>query len=133
MPATPAAGTPGTPPKGRAPGRGGEWQLDTAEKKRILQAGSDGVDTDAQAVETTKLSLLLKVLEGESSESLDAQLSFLHDRALPDLGGNIKCGNSLIGPDFYNGHQITIFDDEEKYRINVLDWHGKDGFAEVMK
>ena len=24
-----------------------------------------------------------------------------HERALPDLGDNIKCGNSLIGPDFY--------------------------------
>ena len=34
----------------------------------------------------TKLTLLLKVLEGETSETLDAQLSFLHERALPDLG-----------------------------------------------
>ena len=33
----------------------------------------------------TKLCLLLKVLEGETAESLDAQLSFLHERALPDL------------------------------------------------
>ena len=24
-----------------------------------------------------------------------------HERALPDLGDNIKCGNSLIAPDFF--------------------------------
>ena len=40
-------------------GRAGEWQLTTAEKKRILLANIYGVDIDAQAVETTKLSLLL--------------------------------------------------------------------------
>jgi type I restriction-modification system DNA methylase subunit len=47
-------------------GRGGEWCLTTAEKKRILLKSIYGVDIDAQAVETTKLSLLLKVLEGET-------------------------------------------------------------------
>ncbi len=105
-------------------GRTGEWHLSTAEKKRILQANIYGVDIDAQAVETTKLSLLLKVLEGETSESIDAQLSFLHERALPDLAANIKCGNSLIGPDFYDDHQLGLegLDDEERYRINVFDW-----------
>ena len=58
-----------------------------------------GVDIDPQAVEVTKLSLLLKVLEGETGQTLDAASSrFFHERALPDLGDNIKCGNSLIGP-----------------------------------
>jgi len=42
----------------------------------------------------------LLVLEGESGETISNQLRFLHERALPDLDGNIKCGNSLIGPDF---------------------------------
>jgi hypothetical protein len=30
------------------------------------------------------------------------EMKFFHERALPDLGDN-KCGNSLIGPDFYDG------------------------------
>ena len=108
-------------------GRGGEWRLTTAEKKRILQSCIFGVDIDAQAVETTKLSLLLKVLEGETSESIDAQLSFLRERALPDLSANIKCGNSLIGPDFYDDQQLGLagLDDEERYRINVFDWEAE--------
>jgi type II restriction/modification system DNA methylase subunit YeeA len=39
------------------------WQLTTAERKRILTANLYGVDIDTQAVEVTKLSLLLKVLD----------------------------------------------------------------------
>jgi len=86
-----------------------------------------GVDIDAQAVETTKLSLLLKVLEDETAETIDAQLSFLHQRALPDLAANIKCGNSLIGPDFYADAQLGLagLNDEERYRINVFDWEAE--------
>ena len=79
----------------------GEWRLTTAERKRILLNHIYGVDIDSQAVEVTKLSLLLKVLEGESPETLSGQLSCSAERVLPDLGNNIKCGNSLIGPDFY--------------------------------
>jgi hypothetical protein len=41
-----------------------EWRLTSNEKKRILLNNIYGVDIDLQAVETTKLSLLLKVLEG---------------------------------------------------------------------
>ena len=103
-------------------GPGGEWKLTTAERKRILLQNIYGVDIDAQAVETTKLSLLLKVLEGESEQTLATQLRFYHERALPDLGRNIKCGNSLIGPDFYQEQQMTLLDEEERYRINVFDW-----------
>ena len=89
------------------------------------------MDIDPQAVEVTKLSLLLKVLEGESGETLTNQLRLFHERALPDLGGNIKCGNSLIGPDFYNGQQMSLLDDEERYRINVFDWQAE--FPAVFK
>jgi hypothetical protein len=83
-------------------------------------------------VETTKLSLLLKVLEGETSESLSAQMSFLHERALPDLAANIKCGNSLIGSDFYEDQQLGLagVDDEERYRINAFDWEAE--FPEIL-
>ena len=92
-----------------------------------------GVDIDPQAVEVTKLSLLLKVLEGESGETLSNQLRIFHERALPDLDGNIKCGNSLIGPDFFNGHQLSLFGDEERWRINAFDWHDKkQGFGPIM-
>jgi len=110
--------------------RRGAWRLATSERKRILLANIHGVDIDPQAVEVTKLSLLLRVLEGESAETLGKQFNLFHERALPDLDGNIKCGNSLIGPDFYQGRQ-TDFDQEENYRINAFDWNTE--FPDIMK
>jgi type I restriction-modification system DNA methylase subunit len=100
---------------------GGGWRLTIAERKRILLANIYGVDIDAQAVETTKLSLLLKVLEGETQQTLQPVLRAFQERALPDLGDNIKCGNSLIAPDFYR-QQLLPLDEEDRYRINVFDW-----------
>ena len=83
-------------------GKGGEWILTVKEKKRILLNNIYGVDIDFQAVNVTKLSLLLKVLEGESKDVIEAQQKLYRERALPDLGDNIKCGNSLIGSDIYD-------------------------------
>ncbi|MDQ6966415.1 MAG: N-6 DNA methylase, partial [Mariprofundaceae bacterium] len=100
----------------------GEWRLTTSERKRILLNNIYGVDIDAQAVEVTKLSLLLKVLENETEDTLGRQMAMFHERALPDLGHNIKCGNSLIGPDFYDQQEFSLMAEEDRYRINVFDW-----------
>lgn len=108
----------------------GEYRLTTGERKRILLNNIYGVDIDSQAVEVTKLSLLLKVLEGETDETLTNQMKFFRERALPDLGSNIKCGNSLIGPDFYDQMEMNFLDDEEKLRINVFDWQRE--FKDIM-
>jgi hypothetical protein len=89
------------------------------------------VDIDTQAVEVTKLSLLLKVLEDETSDTLNRQRVLFHERALPNLGNNIKCGNSLIGPDFYDGKQMNMLDSEEAQRVNVFDWQAE--FPEIFK
>jgi len=109
--------------------RKGHWRLRIEEKKRILTTHVFGVDIDPQAVEVTKLSLLLKVLEGETDQSLSlSQLAF-GDRALPNLTDNIKCGNSLIAPDYFTGKLFA--DPEEMKRVNPFDW--KQGFPNAMK
>jgi len=110
--------------------RNNEYKLTTAERKRILLNNIYGVDIDSQAVEVTKLSLLLKVLEGESEETLTNQMKMFNERALPDLANNIKCGNSLIGPDFYDQMEMNFLNDEEKIKINVFDWESE--FKEIM-
>ena len=104
-------------------GRGGEWRLTTAERKRILLNNIYGVDIDRQAVEVTKLSLLLKVLEGENEETISKQLTLFSERALPDLSKNIKCGNSLIGWDILEDN--PSLGQEEIERINPFDWRGE--------
>jgi len=121
--------------KGKSPrlvaAQGGGWALTTTERKRILLTHIYGVDIDSQAVEVTKLSLLLKVLEGETAQTVQREL--IQERVLPDLGDNIKCGNSLIGSDFYAQADLPEMDADAHLRINVFDWDGKDGFPEIMK
>ncbi len=106
-----------------------EGNLSTAEKKRILLNNIFGVDIDSQAVEVTKLSLLLKALEGETEGSINTSLKLFNERVLPTLDGNIQCGNSLIGSDFYNSGLFLTPKEERK--INVFDW--KEGFKTIMK
>lgn len=91
-----------------------EGSLTTAEKKRILLNNIYGVDIDVNAVEVTKLSLLLKCMERETEASIATQMSLFHERVLPTLDDNIKSGNSLIDLDYYDG-QID-FGDEKKVR-----------------
>lgn len=126
---------PETHAKGKAPklvaASGGGWALTTNERKRILLTHIYGVDIDSQAVEVTKLSLLLKVLEGETAQTVQREL--IQERVLPDLGDNIKCGNSLIASDFYAQPDLPELDTEAHLRLNVFDWDGKDGFPEIMK
>jgi len=103
-------------------------ELTTAEKKRILLNNIYGVDLDSNAVEVTKLSLLLKCMEGETKESIEAQTKLFHDRVLPTLDNNIKSGNSLIDLDFYDG-QIEFSGEERK--IKPFSW--QNNFPEVFK
>lgn len=53
-----------------------------AIRKRILLAHLYGVDRDPLAVEVTRLSLILQSAAG-----------------VPDLSGNIRCGDALLGPE----------------------------------
>lgn len=102
-------------------GEKGEYYLTINKKKEILTTHIYGVDIDSQAVEVTKLNLLLKVLEGESKQTVEADKKLFNERALPDLGSNIKAGNSLVGADIYSQGSFD-FTDEEKHRINIFDW-----------
>ncbi len=106
-----------------------DGNLTTAEKKKILLNNIFGVDIDPQAVEVSKLNLLLKAMEGETKASISRQMQMFHERVLPNLGNNIKCGNSLIAPDFYD-NQLYLFPDQIK-KINAFDW--EDGFPEVFQ
>ncbi len=108
--------------------------LTTAEKRRILLNNIYGVDLDQNAVEVSKLSLLLKMLEKESDATGRQTIMFsAGGRILPDLSGNIKWGNSLIGSDFYSGEQMTLFDDEALLKVKPFDWHSADGFPDIMR
>lgn len=103
-----------------------EGNLTTAEKKRILTNNIFGVDIDTNAVEVTKLSLLLKCMEGETDASIATQIKIWNERVLPNIDNNIKSGNSLIDTDFYDGE--LDFGDEKK--IKPFNW--QKAFPEVF-
>ncbi|MCZ2223541.1 MAG: Eco57I restriction-modification methylase domain-containing protein [Chitinophagales bacterium] len=100
--------------------------LTTIEKKRILLNNIYGVDLDSNAVEVTKLSLLLKCMEGETKETIEAQTKLFHDRVLPTLDNNIKSGNSLIDVDYYDNE----LDFGEEKKVKPFSWQKE--FPEVF-
>ena len=104
------------PPKKAAVRVNNVLLLTTEERKRILINNIFGVDIDSQAVEVAKLSLLLKVVEGET------QLGLAIQRLLPDLHNNIQCGNSLVGSDFYDPGELVNLTAAELSDINSFDW-----------
>lgn len=98
-------------------------------RKQILINNIFGVDIDSNAVEVAKLSLLLKSFEDSFNVNEYGQGSLLNEKILPSLDNNIKCGNSLIGNDFYESH--LDLDDAALYKINCFDWNSK--FRDIMK
>ena len=97
-----------------------EPRLTIEEKSQILREHIFGVDIDEQAVEVTKLSLMLKMLEGE--------FGVIPGRAiLPMLDKNIRCGNSLI-----SGSPLGLKDlfGEDFYKTKPFNW--KEEFRKIM-
>jgi len=95
-----------------------DGNLTTSEKKKILLNNIYGVDIDTNAVEVTKLSLLLKCMDGETQASIDNQMTMFKERVLPTLDENIKSGNSLIDMDYYD-NQIDF---GEERKIKPFSW-----------
>ena len=69
----------------------GRYKLPLEEKKQLLCSCVYGIDIDAHAVEVAKFSLLIKLIEDETSPSV-ADVNPI----LPDLSRNIFYGNSLV-------------------------------------
>lgn len=75
---------------------GGQWRLTFEEKRRILLQSIRGVDIDSNAVEVARFSLLLRLIEDETSEALHAYERRKREPVLPDLDPYIRHGNSLV-------------------------------------
>lgn len=97
-----------------------EARLTIHEKSEILRQHIFGVDIDEQAVEVTKLSLMLKMLEDEHG--------FIPGQALlPLLDRNIRCGNSLISDEVL---ELKKYFGDDWYKVKPFNW--KKEFKEIM-
>ncbi len=92
----------------------GMEKLPLGDKKAILTNCIYGVDIDIHAVEVSKFSLLLKLIENETEPSVMSSKPIL-----PELEDNIKCGNSLVSDEDVEGLNITS---EDLININPFDW-----------
>jgi type I restriction-modification system DNA methylase subunit len=91
------------------------WELNVFDKRKIVLDHIFGVDLDEQAVEVTRLSLMLKMLEGEHG--------IIPGRAvLPTLDHNIKCGNSLISGDVL---KLQSFFEDDWIKTKEFDWKAR--------
>ena len=96
-------------------------RLSIDEKKSILIQHIFGVDLDEQAVEVTRLSLMLKMLDGEHGVPAGRGI-------LPMLDKNIKCGNSLISGNILELHNYF---GEDWYIVKPFNWDIE--FQKIMK
>ncbi|MBI4832972.1 MAG: Eco57I restriction-modification methylase domain-containing protein [Candidatus Lindowbacteria bacterium] len=91
----------------RVDGQAGLWDVD-AIINGILSHNLYGVDLNPESVEITKLALWMHTASP--------------NKPLSSLDHNIRCGNSLVGADFYDINSPGLFTEEEKERVNAFDW-----------
>jgi hypothetical protein len=97
----------------------GEIKVTLEKRGDILRNNIFGVDIDKEATEVAIMSLYLKMLD-EGYDKGERDLFFVKGHVLPDMTDNVKCGNSLIGTDYFDG-KLEI-DMEEMKEIKPFDW-----------
>lgn len=103
----------------------GDWRLTFDEKRRILQRHIRGVDIDANAVEVAQFSLLLKLIENETREGLADYVTRRREQALPDLGGIMRAGNSLVSSVEWAAAVGTAMPEALIRKVNPFDWRAE--------
>ncbi len=83
----------------------GLYKLPLEEKKKLLCSCIYGIDVDIHAVEVAKFSLLVKLIENETSPSVIDSVPIL-----PMLDNNILYGNSLIDDAALHGRDVSDAD-----------------------
>jgi hypothetical protein len=86
-----------------------------------LQKQIFGVDIDDQAVEVTKFSLLLKLLEDVSLDEIDS-IAKKKGKILPQLENNILCGNSLVDGKYLSYRGVPALRPAELMLVKPFDW-----------
>lgn len=117
---------------------GDQWRLTFPEKRRILLAHVRGVDVDPNAADVARFSLLLKLIEDETRESLSDYVKSHGEPALPSLDGTVLSGNSLVSYDEWETAMGRMPKDLVP-KINPFNWRtefleemGRGGFDVIV-
>lgn len=98
------------------------YTLTLKSKRNILEQNLFGIDINPYASEVTEFSLLLKLLEGENSITVGNFINQHAEKVLPNLKGNIKCGNSLVDSKFFDFLPESLDDDQLLFNTKPFDW-----------
>ena len=101
----------------------GNYELSFIEKRGILTDCIFGVDIDELAVEVSKFSLLLHLLDDCYSDEIEDTCKKMRIKVLPNLDHNIKVGNSLIDGRYRTFDPKIDSDPELIVRIKMFDWN----------
>lgn len=110
-------------------------RLSYALRREILLQNIWGVDIDPLAVEVTKFSLFLKLLEDTSSDEVDAFVRETSECVLPRLEDNIKNGNSLVGTAYVKYDPDVYECTGALEQIRMFNWQaefGAEGFDAII-
>jgi hypothetical protein len=111
---------------------GAETLLNILGKKAILDNCVFGVDIDLEAVEVTKMSLSLKVIDVTDYPEQYGEIGIYGTRILHGVGNNIRCGNSLVSNDIVEEFPTLASNEEELLKTNPFDWTSVNGFPRVF-
>lgn len=109
------------------------YRLTLKVKQSILSQNIFGVDINPYAVEVTKFSLFLKLLEDENGGSINHYLNTHKQKILPSLDANIKCGNSLVDETYFKYNAPAIENDDLLYKIKPFEWFKEFPFLNESK
>lgn len=105
----------------------GEIKVTLDKRDDILRNNIFGVDIDKEATEVAIMSLYLKMLD-DGFDKGERDLFFVKGSVLPDMVDNVKCGNSLIGSNYFDGKLNMDIQEKE---IKPFDWNRE--FSEIFK
>lgn len=111
----------------------GTYHLTLKTKQEFLLQNIYGVDVNPYAVEVTKFSLFLKLLENENEASLNNFLNKYNQKVLPILDNNIKNGNSLIDEKYFEFNPMALDDNELLFKIRPFNWTNEFSFLNKTK
>ena len=90
-------------------------------RRKLINNCIYGVDINPEAVEVSKMSLCLRLIDNYSPEDFDA-VGLLGSQILKGIGANIRCGNSLVGTDIEQHYPAIANDMRELQETNAFDW-----------
>ena len=90
-------------------------------RRKLINNCIYGVDINPEAVEVSKMSLCLRLIDNYSPEDFDT-VGLLGSQILKGIGANIRCGNTLVGTDIEQHFPAFADDMRELQETNAFDW-----------